>query len=186
MTVDDTGNPTESPHDAERVEGLVRRATVMSESLQILSKYQHHTFEDYRTNRELRDIVERRLEKLSQAAIDIANGILADRECRVPEANQDKFRQLGLVGVLPVGDIDKADTELETATSVGGLTEEMAEAAGLRNVLAHEYGDVLDDRMVYRALQNLERYSRFLEELESYLDEVGAFAEADATLDTDE
>lgn len=158
----------------------------MRNSLRILSEYQHHTFEEYRTNRELRDVVERRLEKLSQAAIDIANGILADRECQVPRANQDKFRQLGLVGVLSVGNVERENIELATASSVGGLAEEMAEAAGLRNVLAHEYGDVLDDKMVYHALQHLERYSLFLEELERYLDEVRAFEQADATLDTDE
>lgn len=186
MTADEGDNTDGSPHDPERVEGLVRRAEVMRDSLQILSEYQHHTFEEYRTNRELRDIVERRLEKLSQAAIDVANGILADRACRVPKANQDKFRQLGLIGVLSIGDVDRESTELTMASSVGGLAEEMAEAAGLRNVLAHEYGDVLDDKMVYHALQNLERYSLFLEELEAYLTEVGAFERADAGLETDE
>lgn len=180
---DDASSTDGSPHDSERVEGLVRRATVMSESLQILSSYQHHTFEDYRENRELRDVVERRLEKLSQAAIDIANGILADRECQVPPANQDKFRQLGLIGVLPTDDVENEGAELETASGVGGLAEEMAEAAGLRNVLAHEYGDVLDDKMVYHALQNLERYSAFLEALRTYLDDVGAFDETDDSLD---
>lgn len=175
----------ESPHDADRVEGIVRRAELMAESLEILSSYQRHTFEEYRANRELRDVVERRLEKLSQAAIDIANGILADRDCAVPKANQDTFRQLGLLGVLSVGDIDRETATLDTTTNVGGLAEEMAEAAGLRNVLAHEYGDVLDHRMVYHALQNLERYSRFLEELETYLEAVGAFEEADAALESD-
>lgn len=180
---DDGSSTNESPHDSERVEGLLRRATVMSESLQILSRYQHHTFEDYRENRELRDVVERRLEKLTQAAIDIANGVLADRECRVPQANQDKFRQLGLIGVLPTEDVEREGTELETASSVGGLAEQMAEAAGLRNVLAHEYGDVLDDRMVYHALQNLERYSTFLEELQTYLDDAGALDGTDDGLD---
>lgn len=99
MTAGEDGADT-SPHDPERVEGLIRRAEVMKDSLQILSEYQHHTFDDYRTNRELRDVVERRLEKVTQAAIDIANGILADRDCSVPRANQDKFRQLGREGVL--------------------------------------------------------------------------------------
>lgn len=185
MTADENSDDA-SPHGPERVEGLVRRAEVMKDSLQILSGYQHHTFEDYRVNRELRDVVERRLEKVTQAAIDIANGILADRDCTVPTANQDKFRQLGREGVLPVGNVDRQSPERETASNVGGLAEELADAAGLRNVLAHEYGDVLDDRMVYQALQNLERCSRFLEEIETYLDEVGAFEAADALLETDE
>lgn len=189
MTADEeseAGDAETSPHDADRVEGLVRRVEVMADTLQILSRYQRHTFDEYRANRELRDVVERRLEKLTQAAIDIANGVLADRDCTVPQANQDKFRQLGLIGVLSVEGIDRETATLDTTNSVGGVAEAMAEAAGLRNVLAHEYGDVLDDRMVYRALQDLERYSKFLEELETYLDEVGAFEKADAVFEADD
>jgi len=50
----------------------------------------------------------------------------------------------------------------------------MAEAALFRNVLAHEYGDVLDEDIVYSALQDLRRYRDFLVEVREYLDEVGA------------
>lgn len=38
----------------------------------------------------------------------------------------------------------------------------MAEAAGLRNVIAHEYGAIIDDGVVYNALQDLSRYRAFL------------------------
>ena len=50
----------------------------------------------------------------------------------------------------------------------------MAQAAMFRNVLAHEYGDVLDQDIVYEALQDLGRYRDFLHELRDYLDEIGA------------
>jgi len=60
----------------------------------------------------------------------------------------------------------------------GILTEstatDMAEAALFRNVLAHEYGDVLDHDSVYDGLQDLRRYRDFLVEVRAYLDDVGA------------
>jgi uncharacterized protein YutE (UPF0331/DUF86 family) len=50
----------------------------------------------------------------------------------------------------------------------------MARAAQFRNVLAHEYGDVIDDEIVYEALHNLDRYRAFLHEVRDYLASVGA------------
>lgn len=50
----------------------------------------------------------------------------------------------------------------------------MAQAALFRNVLAHEYGNVLDHDTIYEALQDLERYRLFLSEVRDYLEEAGA------------
>lgn len=50
----------------------------------------------------------------------------------------------------------------------------MADAAGLRNVLAHRYGHVLDDGKIYEALQDLTRYWDFLVEVREFLDARGA------------
>jgi len=52
--------------------------------------------------------------------------------------------------------------------------EAMAQAALFRNVLAHEYGDVLDQDIVYEALQDLRRYRDFLAGVHAYLDDIGA------------
>jgi len=62
----------------------------------------------------------------------------------------------------------------ETGVLTEETAESMAEAALFRNVLAHEYGDVLDEDIVYSALQDLRRYRDFLVEVREYLDEVGA------------
>lgn len=50
----------------------------------------------------------------------------------------------------------------------------MAQAARFRNVLAHTYGDVIDDDTVYDALHDLERYRDFLGEVRAYLADSGA------------
>ena len=50
----------------------------------------------------------------------------------------------------------------------------MIATARFRNVLAHTYGDAIDDNVVYDALDNLERYRSFLVAVRQYLDSIGA------------
>lgn len=146
-----------SPHSLERVETIVEKAEFVEECLEILAARQSVTRAEYRTDVETRDIVERRFEKASQASIDIGRMLLRDIDGRAPDSNAAVMERLGDVDVL-------SD---ETAS-------EMAQAAMFRNVLAHEYGDVLDQDIVYDALQDLGRYRAFLHEVRDYLDDVGA------------
>jgi uncharacterized protein YutE (UPF0331/DUF86 family) len=98
------------------------------------------------------EFVERRFEKLTQACIDIARMLLSDLGHDVPNANPETMRGLATAGVL--------------SEEVG---ERMAQACGFRNVLAHEYGEVIDDGMVYDALQDLTRYRDYPTELRDFL-----------------
>ena len=50
----------------------------------------------------------------------------------------------------------------------------MAEACSFRNVLAHRYGQVIDDELVFEALGDLTRYRDFLVEVRDFLDDEGA------------
>jgi uncharacterized protein YutE (UPF0331/DUF86 family) len=133
-----------NPHSHERVETVVEKAEYVRECLEILAERQSVSRAQFRTDTEMRDVVERRFEKASQACIDVARMLLRDIEGQAPGSNAAAMRRLHEVGVL---------TE-ETA-------ESMAQAALFRNVLAHEYGDVLDQDIVYDALQDLRRYRDF-------------------------
>jgi len=146
-----------NPHGRERVVTLVEKAEFVEECLEILAEKQSVSRREYGTDVETRDIVERRFEKASQACLDIGRMLLRDIDGRAPDSNAAVMRQLAETDVLSA----------ETA-------EEMAQAAMFRNVLAHEYGDVLDQDIVYDALQDLGRYRDFLYEIRAYLDEVGA------------
>jgi uncharacterized protein YutE (UPF0331/DUF86 family) len=99
----------------------------------------------------VKDVVERRFEMMTQACLDIARTLLKSLDVEVPEANADTMRRLATAGVIA------------ERTGV-----EMAEAAGLRNVLAHEYGHVIDDEVVYDALRDLSRYRAFLVDVREY------------------
>ena len=124
-----------NPHSRERVETVVEKAEYVEECLEILADKQSVTRDQFRTDTDTRDVVERRLEKASQACIDVARMLLRDIEGEAPGSNAAAMRRLHEVGVLD-----------------GETAESMAQAALFRNVLAHEYGDVLDQDIVYDAL----------------------------------
>lgn len=146
-----------NPHDPERVETIVEKAEYVQTCLEILAANQSVSRESFRERPETRDIVERRFEKASQACIDVARMLVRDIDGHAPASNAATMRRLGECDVL-----------------TDATAESMAEAAMFRNVLAHEYGDVLDQDIVYDALQDLGRYRDFLVDVYDYLDEVGA------------
>lgn len=63
---------------------------------------------------------------------------------------------------------------LEELRILSALTAmQMAQGAQFRNVLAHTYGDSINQDVVYNTLQDLERYQQFLVEIRDYLDSIG-------------
>lgn len=141
----------------DRVAIIVDKAEYVESCLEILADKQTVGREAFAASTDLQDVVERRFVKMTQACIDIARMLLSDLGEDVPEANPDTMRRLGSRGVL----------SSNTACS-------MAEACGFRNVLAHEYGEVIADEMVYDALQDLARYRQFLVEIRDFLTDTGA------------
>lgn len=144
-------------HDSDRVETVVEKVEYVEECLEILARKQSVDHGQYRSDPEVRDVVERRFEKATSACLDVGRMLLKDVDGHAPESNAATMKRLHEVGVLTVG-----------------VADEMAQAALFRNVLAHHYGDVLDHDIVFDALQDLERYRRFLHEVRDYLDRVGA------------
>ncbi|ERH05537.1 MAG: hypothetical protein J07HN4v3_01138, partial [Halonotius sp. J07HN4] len=100
-----------------------------------------------------RDAVERKFEKLTAAVIDVAETVLRIEAGSVPDRRKAVITELETVGVI--------DAE---------LGEKLRAAVGFRDVLAHTYGPVVNDDIVYDALQNsLDRYVAFVECIDQYL-----------------
>lgn len=145
------------PHDLERLETIVEKAEFVEECLAMLAAKQSVTRDRYRESQETRDVVERRFEKATQACIDVARILLKDVDGKAPTSNAAAMERLG---------------ELDIVSE--NTAESMARAASFRNVIAHEYGNVLDHDVVYDALQDLRRYRDFLYDVRAYLEKVGA------------
>lgn len=97
---------------------------------------------------------------MTEAAIDIAEELVKHERGSPPKSNPKSMRALEGLSILSAS----------TAT-------EMAQRARFRNVLAHTYGEIIEHDVVYNALQDLERYRKFLIEVRDHLESVGALEE---------
>lgn len=139
--------------DEETEERILEKATFVEEAVEVLVRKRSLSASEYRSNREQRAIVEREFQTAIEACIDIAELLLKARGVSMPETTLEKFHRLGGVGVLS-----------------GPTTERMKEAAGFRNVLAHQYGQDIDDAQVYLSLQeDLGWFTAYLREVREQL-----------------
>jgi uncharacterized protein YutE (UPF0331/DUF86 family) len=144
------------PDDVE--EQILDKATYVEEAVSVLAAKQSLDEEEYRADREQRAVVEREFHTAVEACIDIAGLPVGATDATMPETYAERFQVLDEHGVL----------SSETSTR-------MQQAAGFRNVLAHRYGDEVDDGLVYEHLQSeLEWVVRFLREVRDYLADSGA------------
>lgn len=97
-------------------------------------------------------LVERHLHLTIECALDVGELVIAAQGWERPEENRDVFRVLGQKGVLP-----------------GDLASRLMPAAGLRNLLVHQY-DALDRAKVKRALMDgLGELDAFARHVEAFL-----------------
>ena len=89
--------------------------------------------------------------KVIQASLDIASHIVAAEGFREPRDYGDLFRILE-EGVLPASTADA-----------------MVEMVGFRNVLAHEYASIENERVYYH-LQNLGRFESYAADIHRFLE----------------
>jgi Uncharacterized conserved protein len=139
--------------DAETETRIIEKAEYIDEAVSILARKQSLDRETYHADREQRAVVEREFQTAIEACLDIAELLLTATGHDVPATNAETFARLGDCGILST----------ETA-------ETMQDAAGFRNVLAHQYGHDIDDGQVYWHLQNdLNWFATFLREIRSEL-----------------
>jgi len=108
--------------------------------------------EDFKTDTDLQDIVERRLEKATQTCIDLGRliGRLEGRDLD-EVTNAEVFVALVELDVLPTSH-----------------RQEFIDIAGLRNVLAHRYRHI-NTTEIYEVYHDLDRLERFSEAIYRYL-----------------
>jgi uncharacterized protein YutE (UPF0331/DUF86 family)/predicted nucleotidyltransferase len=109
---------------------LRRRIVFLENEIGEINVFKDLTFGIYETDRNRRRIVERWIENIINATIDIAKIILASEKKEIPKTYQGT---LELFGIL-IGLEEKS-------------VKELSEFANLRNILAHEYLDILFKRI---------------------------------------
>ena len=140
-----------SPEDRVR---LSRRLEFLREEWRDLQRFFGITFDEYRSAKALRREVERWVENIANATIDIAKIVLASKKKMLPQSFQDALREFAALAGLSAVE-----------------TEQFSTLARLRSLLAHEYLDLLYDR-IRKFLDSFPNaYDRAFEFLEAFLRE---------------
>lgn len=104
--------------------------------LKIVQGYKQYSQKELVSDLNLRGAVERYLYLAVQAAIDLAEAVIAYKQFRKPATMRETFE------ILKEEKIIGAE-----------LTEQLADMVGFRNIIAHDYGEV-DYDIVYDILHN--------------------------------
>ncbi|NJK54224.1 MAG: DUF86 domain-containing protein [Leptolyngbyaceae cyanobacterium SU_3_3] len=139
--------------DADR-ERIGKKLIGMSRRLSRLFTYQQLTFEEYLQDEDRQASIERYMEIVIQAAIDINKMLIKHVE------NIDLERLTNTEVFTLAGELGFISSELAT---------QLALSAGFRNVLAHVYDDI-DPEIAYRALQlSVMQYPQYIQQIQTYL-----------------
>jgi len=104
---------------------ILKRVNFIYLEIEDLEQYKNSTFEEYRKDRFIRRNVERIIENIANAIIDILKIIIANSDVQVP----DFYREM----ILKLSEFNIIDIALATS---------IAEVARLHNILAHQYLDI--------------------------------------------
>ena len=115
---------------------ISRKITLINNDLKSLTVLSKLSLKTYLSKAEYEALAERYLERTIGRMIDINYHILSENENEIPADFYNSFIELGRKKYLPFK-----------------LAEVMANSAGLRNRLAHEY-DEIDAKKVFEAMES--------------------------------
>ncbi|MEY2977648.1 MAG: type VII toxin-antitoxin system HepT family RNase toxin [Prochlorotrichaceae cyanobacterium] len=134
---------------------LQKRINLMMKYLDRLHRMKNTTLDDYNSDFDQQLIVERLLQLLVEAASDINTSLLTEMYGITPSTYFDSFIEAGEQNII-----------------APQLAKEIAQSAGLRNRLVHQYEEI-DNVIVFRSIQfALDQFSTYLRQITNYLDTV--------------
>lgn len=131
---------------------ILSRLQRLERAVAKLARIYHMGWDGFRNNTDLHDIADRNLQVAVECCVDIANHLISARGLRFPETYADAFAVLAEAGLLP-----------------GDLAERLSKAAGLRNIIVHEYLSI-DRRLLFDSLGDLQDFRRFAERILELVD----------------
>lgn len=138
-----------NPEEKER---LIIRFDFLKDEFKELDRFKALSFGEYLKERDKRRLVERWAENILNASIDIAKIILASEKKTMPKTYEEALRDFGLLASL---------NEKES--------KKLSQFANLRNILAHEYLEILYKRIQRFIKDSPPLYQKIFNFLELYL-----------------
>lgn len=131
---------------------LLERFQFLKIEMQEIEDFQKITFKEYEKNKNRRRNIERWTENILNATIDIAKIILASEKKEMPKSYEAALFDFALLAGF-----DKEQSE------------KFSRFAGLRNILAHEYLDILYKKIKNFIKESSPLYKKIFNFLEKYL-----------------
>lgn len=131
---------------------VAKRVALITQYLESLKKFESKSLEEYLDNFETQMVVERLLQLMTQAAIDINEHILSRINPANSTTNYEAFIEISKYNII--------NPE---------LAKKLAPSAGLRNRLVHEYDDI-DSNQVFGAIKfAIQQYPQYVQQISTYL-----------------
>ena len=128
----------------------------MIERIDKLRRFQGYTLEQYlEDENHAQLVVERLLELVIQSALDINRALLKQIVGIRVEQNSDTFIEAGKAGFIPID-----------------LGKKLARSGGFRNILAHQYDEILPEIVFQNLQEALAQYPDYVEAVQVYLDSI--------------
>lgn len=137
----------------EARERLTLRIDYLKDELGDLERFKSLSWEEYTKDRDKRRLIERWAENILNATIDIAKIILASEKKLMSRTYEEALRDFGIFSGL---NLDEA--------------KQFAKFAELRNILAHEYLEILYTRITNFIDKSPPLFKKILDSLEDYLE----------------
>ncbi|SHE92337.1 Uncharacterized conserved protein YutE, UPF0331/DUF86 family [Thermoanaerobacter uzonensis DSM 18761] len=137
--------------DSDKI-NVIKRIEFIQIELEDLKEHKELSFQEYNANRIVRRNVERMIENIANALIDISKILIANENVEIP----DSYREI----ILKLGEIKVIDIE---------LAKSIAEIARLRNVLAYQYLDIKWSYIRNFLTKKIDGVYEFLRAIELYI-----------------
>jgi len=128
------------------IERMMRIINFMEIELSDLKGFKRIEYREYQEDRDKRRSLERCIENVVNASLDIAKILLASQDSEIPDTYRQYFMILSASGLIA-----------ESSAS------RLAEGVGLRNILAHQYLDIRWRSIKKFLSENIEIYFEWLE-----------------------
>lgn len=119
-----------TPLKPEQKESIITRMAFIETELSDLERFRATDWNTFLNNRDTRRNIERIIENIANACIDISKIIMAGEATEMPSTYKEVIERLGAMNLIPIG-----------------LAEELGDLVVVRNLLAHQYLDLEWDKI---------------------------------------
>lgn len=142
--------------DPDALDRVADAIEAIEANIDRLREFHDVSREEFLANEETRAVVERTFVRLVAAMVDAGRVVVRQETGAAPENRKAVIEEL-----------------VERDVIDDGLAVKLKDAIGFRDVLAHTYGPIIDDAIVYETLQrDHERFVRFAAAIRAYVSEI--------------